>query len=109
VQFINDFNWKSLNIPGSRPITLNSTYGKAAVNQMSLQQYQQAVGRGQIPSGALVFQTRNSSWNGTADKSRGFDIAISRNGGSQLFNGRYLPSSVYGPDTTHVFVLVPSN
>ncbi len=108
-QFINKFGWKSLNIPGSRPITLDSTYGKAAVNQMSLQQYKQAVGQGRIPSGALVFQTRHSSWNANTGSSYGFDIAIARNGGSQLFNGEYKPSAMYGPSTTHVFVLVPSN
>jgi hypothetical protein len=109
VQFVNQFGWQSLRVPGSRPITLKSPYGKAAVNQMTLQQYQQAVGRGQIPSGALVFQTQNNSWNGTSDRSRGFDIAIARSGGSQLFNGRYMPSSIYGSATTSVFVLVPNN
>lgn len=110
VQFINNFGWKSLQVPGSRSVTLNSPgYGKATVNQMSLQQYRQAVGRGQIPSGALVFQTKHSSWNSTSDRSRGFDMAIARNGGSQLFNGELLPDSVYGPSTTHIFVLVPSN
>lgn len=108
VQFINDFGWKSLQVPGSKPFTLNSTYGKAPVNKMSLQQYRQAVGRGQIPSGALVFQTRHSSWNATATNSSGFDMAIARDGGTRLFNGELLPDAVYGPSTTHVFVLVPS-
>ena len=109
VQFIRNYGWKSLEIPGSSRITLDSTYGKAEVNKMSLSQYQQAVGRGQIPSGALVFQTKHSSWNANTGGSSGFDVAIARNGGSQLFNGMYNPSAMYGSSTTHVFVLVPSN
>jgi muramidase (phage lysozyme) len=109
VQFINSFGWKSLPIPGSRQVKLDSPYGKAVVNQMSLQQYKAAVGRGQIPSGAVVFQTRHSSWNGTNSGSRGYDVAIARSGGSRLFNGTYNGDSIYGAATSHIFVLVPSN
>jgi hypothetical protein len=109
VQFVNNLGWKPLNIPGSTPITLNSPgYGRATVNQMSIQQYQQAVSRGQVPSGALVFQTRHNSWNGTAHNSSGYDIAIARDNGTRLFNGEYMPSEIYPSGTRHVFVLVPS-
>lgn len=97
--------WVSLKI-GS-PITLNSPLGRANAFVMTHGQYVSAVNLGQIPSGALVFQTMNSSWNGTSPNSHGFDSAIARNGGRNLFNGKMYGNSIYGSATKFVIVWVP--
>lgn len=106
VQLANDFGWKPL--PIGRPTTLSSPYGNSQVNAMSLNEYRQAVNSGQVPSGAIVFQTRHSDWNGTSSGSRGFDSAIAKNGGRNLWNGSMNGDSIYS-NTQQVFVLVPSN
>jgi uncharacterized short protein YbdD (DUF466 family) len=74
---------------------------------MSKGQYLNLVDSGRIPSGALVFQTRHSNWNSTNFGSRGFDSAIARNGGRNLWNGAMNGSLIYGQGTQKVIVLVP--
>jgi hypothetical protein len=106
VQLANDFGWKPL--PIGTPITLRSPYGTSQVNAMSLSEYRRAVNAGQVPSGAVVFQTRHSDWNGTSSGSSGFDAAIAKNGGRNLWNGSMNSDSIYS-NTQKVFVLVPSN
>ena len=114
-QLVRSYGWKPL--PGiGRPRTLNSPYGSFTVNQMSLAEYQAAAQSGRVPSGAVVFQTRND-WSGNASRSRGFDAAIARNGGRNLWNGTLdrsgrgvlIGPAVYGSATRQVFVLVPSD
>jgi hypothetical protein len=106
-QLVRDFGWRPL--PGvGRPRTLNSSYGSFTVNQLSLGEYQAAVEAGRVPSGAIVFQTMKD-WDGGHPKSTGFDAAIARNGGRNLWTGRMAGSAVYGSATRQVFVLVPGD
>ena len=103
-QMINDFGWKS--IGGGEDKVLNSPYGDAAVSVLSRSQYDNMVTGGQIPSGALIFQTRHEDWNGTSGNSRGYDMAIAQDRGNKLWNGQPLPKWVYG-DTKGVIALTP--
>jgi hypothetical protein len=97
--------WRSL--PGlGTPRTISSPAGAFQANVMSGVDYAAAVQRGQIPSGALVFQTKRD-WNGTSGGSRGFDVAISRNGGRNHWNFGMAGTLIYGDATRQVFVLVP--
>jgi hypothetical protein len=104
-QLLNSYGWKPL--PGlGKTQALNSPYGKANANIIPEAQYQAALKAGKIPSGALVFSTRHSTWNGTSSASRGFDVAVSRNNGRNLWNGKMNGPNIYG-DTTFRIVLVP--
>ncbi|MBM5817094.1 MAG: hypothetical protein FJ083_11125 [Cyanobacteria bacterium K_Offshore_surface_m2_239] len=94
-------------LPGlGTPRTINSPAGSFQANVMSGADYAAAVQRGQIPGGALVFQTR-LDWNGASSGSRGFDVAIARNGGRNHWNFGMTGTLVYGQGTRQVFVLVP--
>lgn len=104
-QMVRREGWMSL--PGlGTPRTINSPAGSFKANVMSGADYAAAVQRGQIPSGALVFQTRRD-WSGTSSGSRGFDVAIARNGGRAHWNFGMTGTLVYGEGTRQVFVLVP--
>jgi soluble lytic murein transglycosylase-like protein len=104
-QLVNSFGWKPL--PGlGRPETINSPYGRFTVNMMTNQEYQQAIKAGRIPSGALSFATRHSTWNGSVPKSSGYDVSIVRNRGMNHFNGPMLGSEIYPGKQTLVFVLI---
>ena len=112
-QLANTYGWKPL--PGvGKARTINSpAYGSFQANVMTLAEYERAANAGRVPSGAVVFQTMRD-WDGNASGSRGFDAAIARNGGRNLWNGTVqngrgvmLGSSVYGPNTTQVFVMIP--
>lgn len=101
------YGWKPL--PGiGQPRTLNSPYGSFTANIMTLGQYQAAAVAGRIPSGAVVFQTHRD-WGGSSHRSRGFDAAIARNGGLNLWNGRMNGTTIYGSATRQVFVMVPGD
>ncbi|MFZ9839994.1 MAG: glycoside hydrolase family 19 protein [Opitutaceae bacterium] len=105
VQMIKDYGWKS--VPGlGQPQTIQSPYGTVSANVIPASQYQQLVQEGKIPSGAVVFQTRHASWNGTSPGSRGYDMGIARNGGRTTFNFADMGGMVY-PNTQSVVVLVP--
>jgi hypothetical protein len=103
VQLIKSFGWKSI---GGTTTTLKSPYGTVSTGIFNKAQYDTAVKEGKIPSGALVFQTRHSSWNGTSPRSRGYDMAIAQKKGTGLWNGVPLGKWVYG-DTKHVIALTP--
>jgi hypothetical protein len=104
-QLLNSYGWKPL--PGlGKTQALNSPYGKANANIIPEAQYQAALKAGKIPSGALVFSTRHPTWNSTSPASRGFDVAVSRNNGRNLWNGKMNGPNIYG-DTTFRIVLVP--
>ncbi len=105
VQLMKNYGWSSL--PYGRSQALESPYGKVAANVMSLNEYKTLVESGKIPSGSIVFQTRHNTWNGTSSGSRGFDSAIARNGGKNLWNGSMQGMSIYGNSTKNVVVLVP--
>jgi|GEM_PF-6253152 len=106
VQLARDFGWKALDL-GGKSKTLNSPYGNATVNVISGADYERAVKEGLIPSGAIVFQTRNS-WMGNPSQSSGYDAAIALKGGQAHWNGGSAGTLIYG-DTREVFVLVPGS
>lgn len=109
VQLVKDQGWKSVAVPGSHEETLKSPYGTARVNVIPAADYERLAQSGQIPSGAVVFQTSHASWNGTSQGSRGYDMALARDGGRTTFNYEKMGSLVYGANTTHVVVLVPGD
>jgi hypothetical protein len=98
------FNWKSM---GGSSIKLDSPYGKVNAGTYTRDQYKSLVESGKVPSGALVFQSRHSNWNGTSPGSRGYDMAIAQQGGKRHWNGQPMPMFVYGNNTKKVIVLTP--
>ena len=104
VQLINDFGWGA--VSGGSSITLNSPYGTAPSSVMSPTEYSSKVTAGDIPSGAVVFQTRHDDWNGTSPSSRGYDMAIAQQGGRTHWNGQPHGQNIYG-DTKGIMALTP--
>jgi len=98
------FNWKSM---GGSSIKLDSPYGKVNAGTYTRDQYKSLVESGKVPSGALVFQSRHSNWNGTSPGSSGYDMAIAQQGGKKHWNGQPMPMFVYGNNTKKVIVLTP--
>jgi hypothetical protein len=98
--------WKSVPFPGSQPLTLKSPYGTMQANVIPREQYLKLMKEGKIPEGALVFSTRHDSWNGTSKGSRGYDMALVRNGG--LYNYKQVGPSMY-KDLKSVVVMVPGS
>jgi hypothetical protein len=110
VQLVRDFGWRSLPLPGSKVETINSpAYGTIQASVIPAAEYEKLARAGQIPSGAVVFQTRHGSWNDNSDRSRGFDMGIVRNGGRETFNFEPTGPLVYGAETRSVVILVPGN
>lgn len=109
VQLVRDFGWKSLPLPGSQVQTINSpAYGSIQANVLSADAYEKMALAGQIPSGAIIFQTRHGSWNDNSDGSRGFDMGIVRNGGRETFNYQSNGPLIYG-SAQSVVILVPGD
>ena len=98
------YNWKSM---GGSSIKLDSPYGKVNAGTYTRDQYKSLVESGKVPSGALVFQSRHSNWNGTSPGSSGYDMAIAQQGGKKHWNGQPMPMFVYGNNTKKVIVLTP--
>ena len=105
VQTINDFKWKSMGFGSG--MTLNSPYGNSSVNVMNRDQWLQQVAAGNIPSGALIFQTKHSNWNGTSSGSSGYDAAIAQQGGRSLWNGQHIGSSEVYNGLQKIIALTP--
>ncbi len=103
VQLVKQFGWKSI---GGNATTLKSPYGSVSTGVFNKGEYSKAVDEGKVPSGALIFQTRHSDWNGTSHNSRGYDMAIAQKKGNALWNGQPLGRWVYG-GTTKVVALTP--
>ena len=109
VQLVRDFGWKSLPLPGSQVQTINSpAYGSIQANVISADAYEKMALAGQIPSGAIIFQTRHGSWNDNSAGSRGFDMGIVRNGGRETFNYQSNGPLIYG-SAQSVVILVPGD
>ena len=104
VQLMKSFGWKSM---GGKSTQLNSPYGKVRTGVYSRNEYSSLVDKGKVPSGALVFQTKYDSWNGTAPGSSGYDMAIAQKGGKEHWNGQPMPKFVYGSLTKKIVVLTP--
>ena len=109
VQAIKSYGWGSL--PYGKPINLNSPYGKVGANMMNYDEWKKNVKAGNIPSGALVFSTKNSNWNSNGP-SGGHDSAIAKKGGARLWSGHWQTEvggvgSVYGTGTQAIVALTP--
>jgi hypothetical protein len=100
--------WTSVSTPSSTTETINSAYGSVQAAVIPASEYSQLAQSGQIPSGAVVFQTRHDSWNDNSPGSRGFDMGIARDGGATTFNYQANPSLVYQHPQS-VVVLVPNS
>jgi hypothetical protein len=108
-QAIKSYGWGSL--PYGKPINLNSPYGKVGANMMNFAEWKQNVKAGNIPSGALVFSTRNANWNSNGPSS-GHDSAIAKKGGAKLWSGHWQTEvdgvgAVYGAGTRAIVALTP--
>jgi hypothetical protein len=109
VQLVRDFGWKSLPLPGSQVETIKSpAYGTIQANVISADAYEKLALAGQIPSGAIIFQTRHGSWNDNSAGSSGFDMGIVRNGGRETFNYQSNGPIIYG-SARSVVILVPGD
>jgi peptidoglycan hydrolase-like protein with peptidoglycan-binding domain len=97
--------WESVPTPGSQLRTIRSpAYGTVQANVIPAAEYRRLAAAGQIPSGAIVFQTRHG-WDYSGG-SRGNDMAIVRNGGRQVHNYATMGGIVYR-DLKEVVVMVP--
>ncbi|HLL55984.1 MAG TPA: peptidoglycan-binding protein [Myxococcaceae bacterium] len=97
--------WESVPTPGSQLRTIRSpAYGTVQAHVIPASEYRRLAAAGQIPSGALVFQTRHG-WEYSGG-SRGNDMAIVRNGGRQVHNYATMGGIVYR-DLKEVVVMVP--
>ncbi|WP_368738096.1 peptidoglycan-binding protein [Myxococcus sp. AM009] len=109
VQLVRDFGWKSLPLPGSEVQTIHSpAYGTIQANVISADAYEELALAGQVPSGAIIFQTRHDSWNDNSEGSRGFDMGIVRDGGRETFNYQSNGPLIYG-SAQSVVILVPGD
>jgi hypothetical protein len=108
-QLIKSYGWGS--IPGlGEKINLKSAYGNVGANAMSFGQWKDAVKSNKIPSGAIVFTTRNSDWKG--NQSGGHDAAIAKSGGKKLWSGHWQAQvdgvgAVYGNASNKIIALTP--
>jgi soluble lytic murein transglycosylase-like protein len=106
-QLVKSHGWKPL--PGlGTPQTITGGYGSFTANVINNSDYLFAVNNGMIPSGAIVFSTRHGSWNGTSTGSSGYDAAVARNGGRNLWNGQLHGPEIYSSGSKTRIVLIPS-
>ena len=106
VQMIGAGKWKSLNLPGSKWTTIRSAYGTVNAYVINADSYEQMAFRGEIPSGAIIFQTR---WGWTVSSSAsGNDMGIVRNGGRKTFNYQLMNPIIYS-NAKEVVILIPGS
>jgi hypothetical protein len=105
VQLIRGGHWISLPMADAKPRTLQSPYGKVQAWVMSADAYEARALRGEVPSGALIFQTRHG-WN-YGGGPQGNDMGVVRNGGRATHNYATMSPIIY-KDAREVVVLVPT-
>jgi hypothetical protein len=105
VQMITNGKWTSLPLPGSELRTIKSPYGTVQAHVLNADAYESMAKRGEIPSGAILFQTRHG-WN-YGGGPYGNDMGIVRDGGRYTHNYKQMNPIIYG-DAKEVVVLVPS-
>jgi hypothetical protein len=106
VQMIGAGKWKSLNLPGSKWTTIRSAYGTVNAYVINADSYERMAFRGEIPSGAIIFQTR---WGWTVSSSAsGNDMGIVRNGGRNTFNYQLMNPIIYS-NAKEVVILIPGS
>ena len=107
-QAVKKFGWASINIGSTKLV--RSPYGNVNVKVMNKNQWKKSVKGNKIPSGALIFSTRHSSWDYSGGSS-GNDAAIAKRGGRKLWSGHWQTvvdgvGMVYGNATNKVVALV---
>lgn len=104
VQMVRNGHWTSLQLPGAQQRTIRSAYGTAQAWVLNADAYERLARAGQIPSGAVLFQTRHG-WD-SPNGPRGNDMGIVRDGGRVTHNYRDMSPVIYR-DAREVVVLVP--
>jgi hypothetical protein len=97
--------WESLPLVGSRSRVVKSTYGTVTVYVTDASAYKKMALAGQIPSGAIIFQTKHG-WDYGAGP-YGNDMGIVRDGGRVTFNFKSMPPIIYRAETKEIVLLVP--
>jgi hypothetical protein len=105
VQLVKSGNWTSCALPGSASKTISSSYGSIQASVISADAYEALAKNGQIPSGAIIFQTRHG-WE-YGEGASGNDMGIVRNGGRITHNYASMSPIIYG-DAKEVVILIPS-
>jgi DNA-binding Xre family transcriptional regulator len=110
-QVIKNYGWGPL--PGvGKGRSIRSPYGNVMSNSLTYSQWGEAVTKGLVPTGALVFST-TKGWDYSGGSS-GNDSAIAQEGGKKLWSGYWQYDdqykgkpigSVYGASTKEVSVL----
>lgn len=108
-QLIKSYGWGSIGGLGKK-INLKSPYGNVGANAMSFGEWKEAVTSNKIPSGSIIFTTRNSDWSG--NQSSGHDAAIAQKGGRKLWSGHPQAQvdgvgAVYGTASQNIIALTP--
>lgn len=105
VRLVKTGNWTSCALPGSTNKTISSSYGSIQAAVINADAYETLAKNGQIPSGAIIFQTRHGwQYGGGAS---GNDMGIVRNGGRITHNYESMSPIIYG-DAKEVVILIPS-
>ncbi|MEN9799958.1 MAG: hypothetical protein RL653_3655, partial [Pseudomonadota bacterium] len=104
VQLIKGGHWASVPLADSTVRTIRSPYGTVQAHVMSADAYERLANKGEIPSGALIFQTRHG-WNYGGGAS-GNDMGIVRDRGRTTHNYASMPPIIYG-NAKEVVLLVP--
>ena len=108
-QLIKNYGWGSISGLGSKS-NLKSSYGNVGVNTMDFGQWKTAVKSNKIPSGAIIFMTKNQDW--STNRSSGHDASIAKDGGKKLWSGHWQTQSdgvgaVYGSASNKIIALTP--
>ena len=104
VQMVNAGKWTSLQLPGAQTRTIRSAYGTVQAQVLDADSYERLAKAGQIPSGAILFQTRHG-WD-SPNGPYGNDMGIVRDGGRVTHNYKSMSPIIYS-DAKEVVVLVP--
>jgi muramidase (phage lysozyme) len=106
VQLVRSGHWTSLALPGARQRTISGFYGSVRAYVIDGAGYRALARAGQLPSGAIVFQTRHG-WD-YGGGPYGNDMAIVRNGGRQVFNYELVSTGIVYRELREAVVLVPT-
>jgi len=107
VRMIREGGWTSVPLPGSEPRRISSpAFGDVTAHVISADAYERMAQAGQIPSGALIFQTRHG-WDYSGGP-YGNDMGIVRDNGRVTHNYASMDPIIYG-DAKEVVLLVPKD
>ncbi|NBD13754.1 hypothetical protein [Corallococcus silvisoli] len=103
VQMLRSNHWQSAAIPGSSVQTIDSPAGRVQAHVLSGEAFEQAARNGQIPEGAVVFQTKHGWQYGKSPY--GSDMGIARDGG--VFNYKQNSNMAIYRNVREAVVLLP--